>query len=427
MMNKYCSVFKAFPVAAGLLLAGSWPVAGQEGSVKAFLSASTHSPFVHEEFTVELRLESEGITLGREIKIRGMPDDSIVIMGPPEELMPGRSLKHDQLRENRRFRWPAMCVTNGNIEITPEIEVNAITLPDPEKSRGRRSRSVILRPAPLTLGARPLPEDNRPESFSGAVGSFNLSVSVKPRKLRAGELVFLTVEIQGKGYLPDDLFRLFPHSAEFRVYRPRMEEEAPGYRKIRQVIRPETTRVKAIPRLTFTFFDPQSASYRTVAEAPLPLSVEPPRGEPGEPDIGELMDQLGRSEEARARAGRGLFLISGALLAGFAGIAVIILALIFKPSKGLTASVLTVIVGVQIVCLISAFGSTGGIGTRESVTRADTPARLAPGPRAEVTFEVPKGSAVSVIVDRVYWVKIAYGDNRGWIPSGSLLWRSEER
>lgn len=56
---------------------------------------------------------------------------------------------------------------------------------------------------PLEVVARPLPEEDRPMDFAGAVGTFTLTSSVTPRAFEAGTLIELTVAVEGDGLLPD--------------------------------------------------------------------------------------------------------------------------------------------------------------------------------------------------------------------------------
>ena len=52
-----------------------------------------------------------------------------------------------------------------------------------------------------TINVKPLPENGKPDNFSGAVGSFDFKVTPSKNNLKSGETLDLIVSVTGKGNL----------------------------------------------------------------------------------------------------------------------------------------------------------------------------------------------------------------------------------
>lgn len=122
----------------------------------------------------------------------------------------------------------------------------------------------------------PLPEKNKPKSFSGLVGEYSISVSAEPTEANIGDPITLSVSISGPNaahaYLPD-LTPFLPPSS-FKI----PKDIAPGegnndHVSFTQTIRVKNPLVKEIPAIELVYFDPEKASYQTAKSTPIPLIV----------------------------------------------------------------------------------------------------------------------------------------------------------
>jgi len=150
---------------------------------------------------------------------------------------------------------------------------------------GTRVRTEPRR-LPLTLPAHevevvPLPSENVPAGFGGAVGQFRMDVTVGPTNLAVGDPLTVRINITGHGNLgavrlPDDLWR-----GDFKTYPPekRLETTDPfgfaGVYSFEQVVVPENTEVRELPAVEFTCFNPSTGAYQTLRHPPTPLVVRP--------------------------------------------------------------------------------------------------------------------------------------------------------
>jgi len=172
----------------------------------------------------------------------------------------------------------------------------------------------------LALAILPLPEEGRPQEFTGAVGRFSVRVQAHPLDLEVGESFELSLSIEGDGNL--ELFeapRL--HGFEsFHLYGT-IEDRRGMRRLVTYDLAPLDEGVSEVPAIPFAFFSTEApAGYRVVHTPPIPLRVRPP------PENATGKSSMGGERRRRAesldrelpRAGRSrkwlLALLSGALL-----------------------------------------------------------------------------------------------------------------
>jgi len=148
-------------------------------------------------------------------------------------------------------------------------------------------RPVEVRSESITLNVLPLPEEGKPSSFSGAVGSFKLHVSVTPTEVTAGDPVTLRMTLTGSGNLGEATPPVLASTQGFRTYTTQTVK--PGRtsagrtnvaRNFEQVLIPNDASVRAIPAVHFSYFDPQGRRYATLESQPIALVVRPPRAAP---------------------------------------------------------------------------------------------------------------------------------------------------
>ncbi len=142
-------------------------------------------------------------------------------------------------------------------------------------------RRVSLSAEPETLSALPLPKEGIPASFNGAVGSFTMTVTAGPTNVAAGDPVTVRVQLAGRGAF--DSLALPEQTAwrDFKTYPPTTKVETTdplglqGTKTFEQVVVPQSPDIKALPPVSFSFFDPDQKSYRTLTQPAIPLIVRP--------------------------------------------------------------------------------------------------------------------------------------------------------
>lgn len=137
---------------------------------------------------------------------------------------------------------------------------------------------VQLRTGAVSLKVLPLPEAGRPAQFEGAIGALSLHAAVdKPStSTYAGVAFTLTLRGAGAGRLTPLPRPVFP--AGIDAYEPIVHDsvlaDGTGVKTARYVLAVRDAGEYTISAVSFAYFDPQSATYRTASTQPLTFRVE---------------------------------------------------------------------------------------------------------------------------------------------------------
>ncbi len=145
-----------------------------------------------------------------------------------------------------------------------------------------KSKTVTLRTDPIDVVALPLPERNKPASFTGTVGRFNLTADIDKNKVKVNEPITLTLKITGVGNVKSIVPPVLPDLPDFRYYESsdneqteRLNYELGGSRTIEHVLIPKRAGNYSLPAVEFSYFDPDSKSYKTAKTKPMAVEVTP--------------------------------------------------------------------------------------------------------------------------------------------------------
>lgn len=147
-------------------------------------------------------------------------------------------------------------------------------------SRGEQ-RQLALATDPVAIQSLPLPSENAPANFSGAVGQYTMTVNVGPTNVATGDPITVRVQITGRGAL--DALTLPVQGAwhDFKTYPPtaKVETSDPlglqGTKTFEQIIAPQSTDITELPPFAFSFFDPDARQYQTLTQPAIKLTVRP--------------------------------------------------------------------------------------------------------------------------------------------------------
>ncbi len=140
-------------------------------------------------------------------------------------------------------------------------------------------RQVALATETMNVETLPLPTENRPANFNGAIGDFTMTATAGPTAVTLGDPVTVRVQISGHGSM--DTITLPPQETwrEFKTYPPtaKLETSDPfgqrGRKSFEQIVSPLNADVHELPALTFSFFNPDEGKYHTLTQAAVPLTV----------------------------------------------------------------------------------------------------------------------------------------------------------
>ncbi len=147
---------------------------------------------------------------------------------------------------------------------------------------------------PMKLRIEPLPTQGKPTSFYGAVGTgYAFIAKLDPTHTEAGEAVTLTATVQGPGNLKTTTDLQFPQieglasypAAPTSNYLPNSTSRS--YKIFKTVLVPAASGTYTIPALHWSYYDPQSATYKTLTSKPLELTVSPSSHTANQLDFGQ--------------------------------------------------------------------------------------------------------------------------------------------
>jgi hypothetical protein len=178
------------------------------------------------------------------------------------------------------FRNSAFATRPGDLRLGPAKILCNMHVSDSSKTKGfisdstQRKVSFNLESTSRSITVLPLPQEERPESFQGAVGDFQLSLEVKPEGyIKAGEAITILTGISGKGNFAMVKAPVIKENNAFIFYAPGIESESDAGKNFKQVIIPRDSTVTEIPQIEFSFFNPITGGYVRLKKGPIAVQI----------------------------------------------------------------------------------------------------------------------------------------------------------
>ncbi len=171
----------------------------------------------------------------------------------------------------------------GKLKLSPISMTVPVQVPTNKRDFfGRRVNNTVNKTVTAgntVLNVKALPQ-NAPESFTGAVGNFSFIVTQSKASLNATESLQVNLKVSGNGNLK--LFKLpelkVPSAIE--KYDPEHKESVrvrskgmTGSISDNYTLVPQYKGKFPLPNITFSFFDPKTASYKTLGSRPIAIDV----------------------------------------------------------------------------------------------------------------------------------------------------------
>lgn len=144
---------------------------------------------------------------------------------------------------------------------------------------GYKQYRIALESRPMTINVKELPS-NKPQSFTGAVGSFSASAEVDNAELKANDAFTYKVKISGSGNIKliKDPELNFPH--DFDVWEPTVSNKinntstgSKGSKTYEYIIQPRHPGQFTIPPFEFSYFDTKTKKYKTIKTETFEINV----------------------------------------------------------------------------------------------------------------------------------------------------------
>jgi hypothetical protein len=130
------------------------------------------------------------------------------------------------------------------------------------------------------VNVKPVPTEDRPDTYCGAVGPVRLTVNAEPQLVNVGDPITVTMRLTGKARLESvgapPLMQNEALMRDFKVPEDQLGGLVVGKQKtFTQTIRARSDEVTEIPAIEVSYFDPKDGEFRTVRSRPIPLEVRP--------------------------------------------------------------------------------------------------------------------------------------------------------
>lgn len=217
-----------------------------------------------------------------------------------EEIETGNNIQLNiEMYKGERYRTAILKkvalfpTATGNLSVTPfELNIPVIItrkrvsrdifdefFNDPFFQR-RETVEFLARSNKLTINVKPLPTDNVPKSFSGAVGNYKLSTEVNKTDVKTNESVTYKINLSGTGNIKLVNIPEINFPSGIDKYDPKINESisskgiVSGTKTIEYLIIPRISGKIKIPGFEFSYFNPSTKSYVTININELTLNVK---------------------------------------------------------------------------------------------------------------------------------------------------------
>ncbi len=261
-----------------------------EESVHLVAEVSNSTPFLNEAITVTYKLyvsHDVGITSNwREISTPKYAD-----FWSQNINTQGNYKTYDTKYKGEDYRYVILRSTVLYPQKTGELDIEPLTLDIPVDVRSNKrdmfGRQRVARvnktvsAGARTINVKPLPIEGKPDDFTGAVGDFQFQLQTNKTTLDANEALELTAKISGKGNLK--LFDLpglkLPSALE--VYTPERDNQVTvqldgmrGTISEKYTVVPQFKGNYPVRPITFSYFNPKTERYETLASEEIVINVE---------------------------------------------------------------------------------------------------------------------------------------------------------
>lgn len=276
--------------------------------------------FVNEQVIIEYKLYfREGVQL-RQSRLAGSWDapgfwreELEVDLRPIPEREIVNGLPYQTIVLKRAAMFPTR---SGQLSVHPlKIETEArprhgTDLLDAFLAFRNRYRNLELESPEITIDVRPLPP-NPPETFTGAVGRFDVRTYTDSDPVLPGDPVVRQIEIEGMGNIAMIDAPAVPAIDRFDRIEPRTTESIDrdgdvyrGRKSFNYVLVPLEPGTFELPRLAFSYFDPVDGAYHEVESPEILIEVLRPDiavdDAPRDPDVDEAAGILTSATWSRA-------------------------------------------------------------------------------------------------------------------------------
>jgi len=141
-------------------------------------------------------------------------------------------------------------------------------------------KKYVIASRSRTLTVKNVPQQGKPENYSGLVGTFTVEAMATPLEVNVGDPITLTITLKGRGNLKDGrlphLHQIKKLTKDFKIPEEIAAGTIRGNQKIfTQTIRATHQDIKEIPSLSISYFNSKTEKYQYAKSGPISLKVSP--------------------------------------------------------------------------------------------------------------------------------------------------------
>lgn len=381
--------------------------------------------YVNQAFEIHFELEVSFGSEVEDLRISDFPSNpDLITVGRLESTARNRITRDAQALDVLHFTATARCHKPLEHTFAPAVQCMLVERRNTGFFSHWQSYPKQKQLEPFKLRVLPLPEAGRPANFSGAIGAFRLNGRVSQTAVQPGDIITLSLELAGQGWLGAAAIPAPPATPLFKTYPAKELLREPVRLKTEQVFIPQTTNATEIAALRFCFYNPAKERYEESVAGPFrltfPAAAAVPKAEEvrvidtAQPAAVEALPQTVSIERVNLTLRHAV-----PLLAGCAGAlaAFFVFFLLYGSHKRL-AFALGLLLLAAGVCAGYALSGKDIVSTRLLAHRTEV--YFAPSRAAATLFALNPGTAVIPLENVGSWVRIDAAGRRGWVPSESL-------
>ncbi|QIF02140.1 BatD family protein [Roseimicrobium sp. ORNL1] len=152
----------------------------------------------------------------------------------------------------------------------------------PQYFNQMETRKFKAKSSEVVLNVLPLPKENKPGTFSGAVGEFSISLVAEPLEVNVGDPISVELTVSGSGNFDSVTVPTLTDPKNWKLYPARKFQPNDSMLVQRgrdqrvsftQIMLPNKV-VKEIPPFEFTFFNPAKKQYVVLKTQAVPIKVK---------------------------------------------------------------------------------------------------------------------------------------------------------
>lgn len=187
------------------------------------------------------------------------------------------------------FRKVALFASQTGVQtIDPLIARGVILIPDRDPFYGTTlfssasPKMVVISSNALKIEVLPLPKENQPKNFSGAVGQFQASRELSTTDIAQGQSATMSIDVSGWGNLKAISPLQIQTGSSLEIFEPEIFDNPKkngeiygGTRTFNYAVVPHKTGNIVLPAYEFVYFDPVQKNYITKELPEVTLNVTP--------------------------------------------------------------------------------------------------------------------------------------------------------